>query len=137
MSSPDIPARRPVEPFDTLMYRGESDPRARSTLIGLFILDRAPDWDRLVRAWERITRLILPLRQKVVEPAIPVTAPMWVVDPDFDLAYHLRRVRLPAPGTQRQLLEFLEPMRCRRSTAPARCGSTRWSRGSRAAGRRG
>jgi diacylglycerol O-acyltransferase len=31
-----------------------------------------------------------------------------VVDPDFDLDYHLRRVALPAPGTLRQLLDLAE-----------------------------
>ena len=102
--------RRPMEPFDTLMFRSEADPRARSTLLGVFILDRAPDWDELVDAFERITRLILPLRQRVVEPPVPVTSPMWVVDPDFDLSYHLRRTRVPAPGTERELLELLEPI---------------------------
>ena len=110
MTETNIPLRRAMEPFDTLMYRSEADPHSRSTLIGLFILDRAPDWDELVKAYERITRLVVPLRQRVVEPTFPVTMPMWVVDPDFDLSYHLRRARLPAPGTQQQLLEFLEPM---------------------------
>jgi diacylglycerol O-acyltransferase len=110
MADVKFPLRRPMEPFDTLMYRSEDDPRGRSSMMALFILDRAPEWDRLVEAYERITRLVLPLRQRVVEPPIPVTMPMWVVDPDFDLSYHLRRARLPAPGTHRQLLEFLEPM---------------------------
>ena len=99
-----------MEPFDTLMYRTEADPRARSAVMGVFILDRAPEWKRLVEAFERITRLIVPLRQKVVEPPVPVTLPMWVVDPDFDLSYHLRRASVPAPGTTRELLELLEPI---------------------------
>ena len=38
----------------------------------------------------------------------PTTPPRWVVDPDFDLDYHLRRVALPAPGTLRQLLDLAE-----------------------------
>ena len=48
------------------------------------------------------------MRQKVVVPALPTTRPRWVVDPDFDLDYHLRRVALPAPGTLRQLLDLAE-----------------------------
>ena len=99
-----------MEPFDTMMYRSESDPHARSTLLGLFVLDRSPDWKRLVETWERVTRLVLPLRQRVVEPTFPVTMPVWAVDPDFDLSYHLRRTRVPAPGTLEQVLELLEPM---------------------------
>ena len=100
-----------MEPFDALMYRGEADPVARSTLLGVFILDQAPDWDRLVEAYERVTRLIVPLRQRVVEPTVPITMPIWAVDPDFDLSYHLRRAcTFPAPGTERELLELLEPI---------------------------
>ena len=111
-----------MEPFDTLMYRGELDPRARSTLLGVFILDRAPAWDELLEAFERITRLIVPLRQKVVEPPVPVTAPVWVVDPDFDLTYHVRRAHVPAPGTERELLAFLEPL----AMAPLDRGRPLW-----------
>jgi len=44
----------------------------------------------------------------VVVPPVPTTPPRWVVDPDFDLDYHLRRVALPAPGTLRQLLDLAE-----------------------------
>jgi WS/DGAT/MGAT family acyltransferase len=43
-----------------------------------------------------------------VIPPLPATPPRWVVDPDFDLDYHLRRVALPAPGTLRQLLDLAE-----------------------------
>ena len=57
---------------------------------------------------DRASRVIIRMRQKVVIPPLPATPPRWVVDPDFDLDYHLRRVALPAPGTLRQLLDFAE-----------------------------
>lgn len=110
MTEPTVRAEREMEPFDTLMHRGGDDPRSRSTMLGVFVLDEAPDWDRLVRSMERVTRLAVPLRQRVVEPTIPVTMPRWVTDPDFDLSHHLRRVRLPGPGTIRDLLDFIEPL---------------------------
>lgn len=110
MSEAKIPVRRQMEPFDALMFRSEDNPRVRSTLMGLQIIDRAPDWDSLVEGYERLSRLVISMRQRVVEPPVPVTMPVWVVDPDFDISYHLRRARLPLPGTQRQLLEFMEPM---------------------------
>ncbi len=103
-------SRRPMEPFDTLMYRTEDDPRIRSSMMSAFILDRAPDWDRLRYAFERITREVVALRQRVVEPMVPITAAQWVVDPDFDLNYHLRRVRVPGAGTERDLLDVMEPI---------------------------
>jgi diacylglycerol O-acyltransferase / wax synthase len=36
-----------------------------------------------------------------------VSRPRWVDDPHFDLAYHLRRTGLPAPGGERQLRELV------------------------------
>jgi WS/DGAT/MGAT family acyltransferase len=46
------------------------------------------------------------LRQRVEMAQLPLTPPEWVEDLDFDLDYHLRRVALPAPGTDRQLLDL-------------------------------
>ena len=57
---------------------------------------------------DRASRVVIRMRQKVVVPPVPTTPPRWVVDPDFDLDYHLRRVALPAPGTLRQLLDLAE-----------------------------
>ena len=57
---------------------------------------------------DRASRVVIRMRQKVVIPPLPTTPPRWVVDPDFDLDYHLRRVALPAPGTLRQLLDLAE-----------------------------
>jgi diacylglycerol O-acyltransferase len=94
--------------FEHLMFRAEQMRNARSTLLAVLLLDRSPDWDRVIAIHDRASRLFLRLRQRVVEPAVPVPAPKWVVDPDFDLSYHLRRVRTPAPGTTRQLLDLAE-----------------------------
>ena len=44
-------------------------------------------------------------RQRVVVPSFGIANPTWVDDPDFDLDYHVRRLRLPAPGSERQLLD--------------------------------
>lgn len=103
-------AQRAMEPFDALMYRSEGDPRARSDMLAVFILDRAPDFDRLVDTFDRASRLIPALRQRVVEPPLPLLLPTWAVDPDFDLHYHVRRTSLPQPGTMATLLDYLEPL---------------------------
>jgi WS/DGAT/MGAT family acyltransferase len=50
--------------------------------------------------------LVPPLRRRAVEVPFGLYAPMWIEDPDFDLAYHLRRAALPAPGGPRELEEF-------------------------------
>ena len=107
---PPLPAGQPDElsPLDYLLHRGEAHPATRSAFLDLEILDRPADWGRLREAMDRASRVVIRMRQKVVVPPIPTTPPRWVVDPDFDLDYHLRRVALPAPGTLRQLLDLAE-----------------------------
>jgi diacylglycerol O-acyltransferase len=97
-----------LTPLDYLLHRGESQPATRSAFLNLEILDRPADWGRLREAIDRASRVVIRMRQKVVVAPVPATLPRWVVDPDFDLGYHLRRIALPAPGTLRQLLDFAE-----------------------------
>ncbi len=102
--------QRTMEPFDALMYRSEGDPRARSDMMAVFVLDRAPEFDLLLDVLDRASRLIPALRQRVVEPPLPMLLPTWAADPDFDLRYHVRRAHLPQPATMATLLEYLEPL---------------------------
>src|SRR4029077_8141100 len=92
VAQPDV-----LSPLDYLLHRGESHPSTRSAFLNLEILDQPADWGRLREAMERASRVVIRMRQKVVIPPLPTTPPRWVVDPDFDLDYHLRRVALPAP----------------------------------------
>jgi WS/DGAT/MGAT family acyltransferase len=94
--------------WEALMWRAEADPRTRSTGVLLEILDKEPDWDRLVAAHDRVSQQIPRLRERAVEPLLPLFAPAWSPDPHFDLGYHLQRVRLPGPGTMRQLLDLAQ-----------------------------
>jgi diacylglycerol O-acyltransferase len=94
--------------FDQLMHRGEAHPRTRSGIMGVELLDSTPDWDRFLARFESASRKVLRLRQKVVMPTLPTAAPRWVVDPDFNLDYHVRRLRVPAPGTLREVLDLAE-----------------------------
>ena len=97
-----------LSPLDYLLHRGEAYPATRSAFLNLEILDGPANWGRLREAMDRASRVVIRMRQKVVIPPLPATPPRWVVDPDFDLDYHLRRVALPSPGTLRQLLDFAE-----------------------------
>jgi len=97
-----------LSPVDYLLHRGESHPATRSAFCDVEILDRPADWVRLHEALDRASRVVVRMRQKVVIPPVPITSPRWVIDPDFNLDYHLRRVALPAPGTLRKLLDLAE-----------------------------
>src|ERR1700712_1914625 len=85
-----------MNPLEAMMWRAEVDPRLRSVVMIVDVLDAAPDWDRLVAAHEWATRFVPRLRQRVMEPW-GWGPPAWVPDQDFALSFHLRRIRLAAP----------------------------------------
>ncbi|WP_425176868.1 wax ester/triacylglycerol synthase family O-acyltransferase [Mycobacterium sp.] len=97
-------------PVDYLLHRGEANPRTRSGIMALELLDSTPDWDRFRTRFENASRRALRLRQKVVVPTLPTAAPRWVVDPDFNLDFHVRRLHVAAPGTLRQVFDLAEVM---------------------------
>ncbi len=95
-------------PVDYLMHRGEANPRTRSGIMALELLDTTPDWERFRTRFENASRRVLRLRQKVVVPTFPTAAPRWVVDPDFNLDFHVRRVRVTGTGTLREVFDLAE-----------------------------
>ena len=86
-----------MRPADAVLWTIEHDPVLRSTIVGVALLDGTPEWKDVVERIDRLTRLVWPLRQKAVSPPLRSGPPRWVTDPDFDLSFHLRRVRLPEP----------------------------------------
>jgi WS/DGAT/MGAT family acyltransferase len=68
---------------------GEFDPEAFTKLIG-----------------QRLA-LVPQYRRKLREVPGGLGLPVWVDDPDFDLAYHVRRSALPSPGSGAQLRELV------------------------------
>lgn len=110
-NAPDVDAAglpEELSPVDQILHRGEANPRTRSGIMTLEILDTTPDWDRLRTQFDHASRKVLRLRQKVVMPTLPTAAPRWVVDPDFNLDFHVRRVRVAEPGTLREVLDLAE-----------------------------
>jgi diacylglycerol O-acyltransferase len=89
--------------WEAMMWRAEGDHRTRSTGVVVELLDTEPDWERLVAAHERLVERVPRLKERVVEPAVPLVAPAWSPDPNFELAYHLQRVGLPGVGTMAEL----------------------------------
>jgi hypothetical protein len=128
-------ADRRLSPFESLMWRSEVNPQLRSTGVVLELLESPPARDRLIAAHEWGSRLLTPLRHRVVEDPLGLASPRWVVDQDFDLSYHLRFVRLPEPGSIQQALELAQVSRWPRSTVPGRCGKPSSWMGSPTAGR--
>ena len=59
------------------------------------------DYDRLVELIEQRIALVPRYRQKVRHVPGNLARPVWVDDPDFDIAYHVRRSALPTAGLRR------------------------------------
>lgn len=101
---------REMGELETTMWRAGRHPENSAQGAVMEVLDGTPDWAAVrklhVDGLARYPRFL----QRVVEPALPVGPPTWVDDPDFDLDYHLRRITLSAPGSERQLLDVAEQL---------------------------
>ncbi len=95
-----------MSPSEAIMWAAEKDPALRSDFSNLTLLDAVPDVDRLRDKVEQALVSLPRLAERVVSPPLRLAPPEWRPDPTLDLAYHLRRVALPEPGTLRDLLDL-------------------------------
>jgi len=95
---------------EALMWNLEKDPALSSWFASITILDRPPSMERLRARMAKAVVKIPRLRQHVVAGVGRWSPPRWVDDPEFDLDFHLRRVGLPAPGTEADLHELCTQM---------------------------
>jgi diacylglycerol O-acyltransferase len=92
---------------DAFTWAMESDPRLRSTVVSIVLLEKSPDWDDVRYRLDLITRKLPMFRQRVVESSAPAP-PRWEYDPDFDLDFHIRQVTAPTPGDLGGVLEMAQ-----------------------------
>jgi len=97
---------RRMTDVEALMWNLEKDPHLSASIANITVFDAAPDAERLRARLERAVTMIPRLHQRVVPALGRLAPPEWRDDPDFDLAYHLRWLALPTPGTMRQLLDL-------------------------------
>ncbi len=90
---------------DAFTWAMESDPRLRSTVVTVVLLERSPDWDDVRERFDLISRKMPMFRQRVV-PSPPPAPPRWEYDADFDLMYHIRHATAPGAGTLDDVLEM-------------------------------
>jgi diacylglycerol O-acyltransferase / wax synthase len=96
---------REMGELEATMWRAGRHPQNSTQGAIMEIFEGTPAWADVYQLHLDGLDLYPRFRQRVVEPAVPVGPPVWVDDTDFDLDYHLRRIRLPEPGTRRQLLD--------------------------------
>jgi len=59
----------------------------------------------ITRVFSERLHLLPPLRWRLVEVPLGLDHPYWLDDPEFDLEFHVRELRLPPPGNETQLAE--------------------------------
>lgn len=90
---------------DAFTWSMESDPRLRSTVVTVMMLDRTPNWDEVRERIDRLSLELPMLRQTVVDSP-PPAPPRWRECLDFDLDFHMRRVAAPSGGGFDSVLEL-------------------------------
>jgi WS/DGAT/MGAT family acyltransferase len=82
-------------------------PTAHMHTIKVAILRPVPGVDysiERVKADLRVRmHLLPPFRRRLVEVPLGFHHPVWIEDPAFDLAYHVRRAAVPSPGGAREM----------------------------------
>lgn len=71
------------------------------------------DHERLVRLIRNRIAHVPRYRQRLREVPFGLSRPVWIDDSRFDVAYHVRRSALPAPGTRAQLDELVARLMAR------------------------
>jgi WS/DGAT/MGAT family acyltransferase len=101
---------RRLSALDAQMLYLES-PRTPNHVAAIWTYQPPPDGavsfdDVLERVRSRLHRAAA-FRERVAHVPFRLDYPYWLQDPDFDLEYHVRHIRLPKPGGWRQLCSLI------------------------------
>jgi len=89
--------------LDTSFLHLEND-GAHMHVAGVLVFEgEAPHYDDLARMIESRLHLVPRYRQRLAFVPLGQGRPVWVDDPHFNIAYHLRHAALPSPGTDFEL----------------------------------
>src|SRR5512145_528883 len=109
------PRSEPLTGEDLGFWWGDQ-PRQRTTMAMLLLLDRRPASERLRAAMWRAVEAVPRLRQRVVDAPFDLARPRWEDDPTFDLDFHVRRYAVshddgsPEHATLADLFHTLGPI---------------------------
>jgi hypothetical protein len=95
-------------PVDTIWLNMDR-PDNLMVIDSIFLLERPPDWDRVLEVIR--TRMVEPypvFHERPVPPRNPWSMPQWQDDPTFKLERHVRRVRLRSPGDDAALQRYVD-----------------------------
>ena len=85
--------------LDELLLKGDAWPTTRPVMTLALVLSEPPTARHLEAAFLRAIAAVPRMGQRIARSAWAAGRPMWVVDKDFDLSYHLRRIGSPGDGS--------------------------------------
>ncbi len=91
---------------EALMWNVERDPWLNPNGAVLTLLDRPVDMQVFRRQIRYEISKVPRLYQRVVPGLGHISTPEWAADAEFEFDYHVREVQLPAPGSDRELLDL-------------------------------
>lgn len=94
-----------ISTVDLAQLEWES-PEAPMNIAAILELERDLNPAELQAALDARIRGVPRLRQRLVPPRLHLGRPLWVSDPDFDLARHLSHIPCPPPADEDALLEL-------------------------------
>jgi diacylglycerol O-acyltransferase len=106
MADRDLRFERKMSDAEAMMWNIEHDPRLSSNIGSVVICDRPLDFTKLRTKINNAVVDITRMRERVVPVLGRLAPPLWQPDPEFDLDFHIRRIALPAPGSDEQLFDL-------------------------------
>lgn len=100
----------PLDPVAATLWEIERDPRLKTTIVAVMLLDRPVPREALLDGLGQAARRLPRLRQRVVERPNWRGGPFWSLAPDFDLARHVRFVDIDGPLDDARLAAVVEPL---------------------------
>ena len=95
---------------DALLWTIGADPVMRPTIVAVMALDGKPEWAEVRARVTELTEEVPRLRSHAVTRAPGRGRPQFVIDKNFALDMHLRRIRLPEHGIRRDVFDMAQTM---------------------------
>ncbi|GIH95146.1 wax ester/triacylglycerol synthase family O-acyltransferase [Planobispora siamensis] len=98
-----------LSPLDAVFLDLEDEePEVSLAISSVAVLEGPPPAHEEFLAAVRARLPLIPrYRQKARQLPFDLGSPVWVDDPDFELEYHVRRIRVPAPGDDAAMCELI------------------------------
>ncbi len=106
MAERELRFDRMMSDAEAMMWNIEHDPRLSSNIGSIAILDQPLNFDHLKLRVAKAVGDLPRMRERVAPVLGRLSPPAWIPDKEFDLDYHLRRISLPEPGSNRQLFDL-------------------------------